>query len=246
MADAAELVVVVDDDAGVCQSLSRVLLGHGYRVRTYVRAADFLADGDLLEPACILADVRMPGLDGIAMHRASIALGLMTPTVFMTESGDIPTVVAAMREGAVDVLEKPFADDSLLQAVSVAVARAQHERAAHEHVESIWRSVSRLTPREAEVAALVATGRLNKQIAAAIGTSEKTVKVHRARALRKLGVHSVAELVRIIDRALEPQGELAMRPSDVVHPPHPRALDIIAATLDAGLLSPESDPHHSE
>jgi len=243
MIDVSALVVVVDDDASVCDSLARVLGSHGYRVRTYQRAADYLADGNRLAPACVLADVRMPDLDGLEMHRAGVALGLLAPTVFMTDMGDVATVVSAMREGAVDVLEKPFASESLLHAVSAAVERSRAVRAESQRVEELWQAVARLTPREAEVAALVATGRLNKQIAAAIGTSEKTVKVHRARALRKLGVHSVAELVRLLDRALPSALASHDHVPDETHATLPRPLEIIATTLANAL--PASEPHAS-
>jgi FixJ family two-component response regulator len=228
MFDASSLIVVVDDDPGICRSLAQVLGTNGYRVRTYLSASDYLAESDGLMPACVLADVRMPDLDGLAMHRAVVERGLFVPTVFMTGSGDVATVVSAMREGAVDVLEKPFDASSVLGAVSAAVARSHVAREASAQLHVLWHAVSTLTPREAEVAALVATGRLNKQVAALLGTSEKTVKVHRARALRKLGVRSVAELVRFVDRALAAQDVSAPgHPSEA--PPH--ALEIIASTL---------------
>jgi FixJ family two-component response regulator len=228
MFDASSLIVVVDDDPGICRSLAQVLGTNGYRVRTYLRASDYLAESEGLTPACVLADVRMPDLDGLAMHRAVVERGLFVPTVFMTGSGDVATVVSAMREGAVDVLEKPFDASSVLGAVSAAVARSHVAREASAQLHVLWHAVSTLTPREAEVAALVATGRLNKQVAALLGTSEKTVKVHRARALRKLGVRSVAELVRFVDRALAAQDVSAPgHPSEA--PPH--ALEIIASTL---------------
>lgn len=234
MLDLQALVVVVDDDAGICRSLARVLGTHGYRVRTYLRAADYLAEGEQIAPSCVLADVRMPDLDGLAMHRASVERGLRAPTVFMTGTGDVATVVSAMREGAVDVLEKPFDAESVLHAVSTAVARSREVRAASAEIETMRHAVARLTPREAEVAALVATGRLNKQIAGLLGTSEKTVKVHRARALRKLGVSSVAELVRFIDRALAPH-EARPEPTVTDDASQRRPLDIIAATLASAL-----------
>jgi len=228
MFDASSLIVVVDDDPGICRSLAQVLGTNGYRVRTYLRASDYLAESEGLTPACVLADVRMPEIDGFAMHRAVVERGLFVPTVFMTGTGDVATVVSAMREGAVDVLEKPFDATSVLGAVSAAVARSHVAREASAQLHVLWHAVSTLTPREAEVAALVATGRLNKQVAALLGTSEKTVKVHRARALRKLGVRSVAELVRFVDRALAAQ--VTSSPSHRAEAP-PHALEIIAATL---------------
>jgi FixJ family two-component response regulator len=196
------LVVVVDDDRRVCQSVTRTLVGAGYRVRSYERSFDFLREVPDLSASCVVADVCLPELDGLALHRATESLGLSVPTVYMTGSGDVPTIVEAMREGAVDVLEKPFEERALLSAVAIAVERAERAGLERERAAAMQRVIDRLTPREAEVAAFVATGRLNKQIAAAIGTTEKTVKVHRARALRKLGVDSVAQLVRFLDRAV--------------------------------------------
>jgi len=144
----------------------------------------------------------MPELDGLALHRAARDEGLDVPTVFMTATGDVDTIVQAMKAGATDLLSKPFMPAALITAVEGAVERARRVRREQRSLAELWRSLAKLTPREAEVGALVSSGLLNKQVAAAIGTTEKTVKVHRARVMQKLQAQSLAELVRIVDRVL--------------------------------------------
>jgi FixJ family two-component response regulator len=194
------LIAVVDDDAAVIRSVSRALTVRGYRVQTFSSARDYLSQRQTLRATCLLADIRMPDVDGLALHRAAHADGDGTPTVFMTATGDIPTVVEAMKAGASDLLAKPFSREALFEAIDAAVGRAQRDGVEMRTLAEQWRLLATLTPRETEVAAYVASGLLNKQVGAATGITEKTVKVHRARAMRKLRAASLAELVRIVDR----------------------------------------------
>jgi FixJ family two-component response regulator len=172
----------------------------------------------------------MPDIDGLAMHRTAAEHGMDVPTVFMTATGDIPTIVQAMKLGASDLLSKPFPAMVLLTAVEAAIARHTQLQKEHQSLAELWRAVSRLTPREAEVCGLVASGLLNKQVAAMIRTTEKTVKVHRARMTQKLQAHSTAELVRIVDRVMV-ERDRAVLSIDGVEVGRPRGVDIIARVL---------------
>jgi FixJ family two-component response regulator len=224
----APVVVVVDGDDSTRRTMARVLRGHGYRVETFTSARDYLAAGDTLRHDCLIADVRLPDLDGISMYEASRAAGHDVPAVFVSGGADVPMAVAAMRAGARDVLEKPVMIPLLLAAIEAAAIQSSDTRDGDRALAARWAAIATLTPREAEVCALAATGRLNKQIAAAIGTTEKTVKVHRARALQKLGVHSIAELVHILDMVLSSSGRRAPLDEDGHPLPRSRALDTLA------------------
>ncbi len=220
------LVVVIDDDEGVCRALARMLSASGYRVRTYVHASDYLDESEVIEPACVLADIRMPTIDGIALAHAMRSAGVEAPILFMTATGDVATVVDAMKQGAVDLLPKPFSADALLNAVAQAIDAAKRHDEAHRALVSLWRMVGRLTPREAEVCALVACGSPNKNVAARIGTTEKTVKVHRGRVMHKLAAPSLAELIRMVDRLHRDPGRVAVR-LDGIEVSRPPAVGII-------------------
>jgi FixJ family two-component response regulator len=231
------LIAVVDDEATVCRALSTALSINGYAVRAFAGASDYLAERPRIDPVCLLADIRMPGIDGVAMHHAAQRAGLDVPTVFMTAAGDAATVVQAMKAGAEDLLLKPFSLTTLMTAVGAAVDRGLRARAERLSLAELWRSAASLTPREAEVAALVASGRLNKHVAVEIGTGERTVKVHRARAMRKLGAHSVADLVRILDRLLGvPVRQFIVIDGTTIV--RPAKLDIMAAALTHDSTSP--------
>jgi FixJ family two-component response regulator len=225
------LVVVVDDDERICRALERVLVNAGLRARTFTSAQRYLAEQSWLEPDCLIIDIRLSDTDGLTMFRESRATGLETPAIFITGSADLDAGVKAMKLGAFDLLEKPLDELTLLEAVHRAIRVGHELRAERHHLGALWQALAKFTPREAQVCALVASGRLNKQIAALIGTTEKTVKVHRARAMTKLGVHSVAELVRAVDYLLEPNP-----PTSIVTPDHtlihaPPGLGIMRATL---------------
>lgn len=197
---------LVDDDAGVLKALSRLLRAAGYEARTYSSPQHFLDEHDPSVPGCAVLDLAMPGLDGLALQERLAAAGTERPIIFLTGNGSIPSSVQAMKAGAVDFLTKPVARHQLLAAVERAAERDAQARQARADRQSIENRLATLTPREREVLQHVVAGRLNKQIAAALGTVEKTIKVHRGRMMAKLGVRNVAELVRLAERAgLRPQ-----------------------------------------
>jgi len=197
----APTVFVVDDDASVRRGLSRLLKSAGYQVEGFAIAADFLAsDRHQQSPACLVLDVRMPGLTGMELQQRLLALRSTLAIIFITGHGDIPMSVQAMKQGAVDFLPKPFDDTQLLDAVARAIEKNVQDHRLQSGRESIQERLATLTPREREVCELIVTGRLNKQVAAELGTVEKTIKVHRARVLEKMQVHSLAELVRLAEQ----------------------------------------------
>jgi FixJ family two-component response regulator len=193
-------VLVVDDDASVRRSLARLLSAAGYRVEVFASAKEVLARPPGDTPACLVLDVRMPGLDGLELQRALTAAGAGFSTVFITGYGDVSIGVDAMKGGAVDFLVKPVERTALLEAIERAVQRARQAHRDAAAVSDIQARMRALTPREAEVFALVVTGMLNKQIATDLGVGEKMVKVHRARVMEKMRAGSLAELVRLADR----------------------------------------------
>src|SRR5262245_16093392 len=196
-------VFLVDDDASVRRALTRLIKSAGYAVQAFASARDFL-DGWRVQhngPACLVLDVRMPGLSGLDLQHELQAANALLPIIFITGHGNIPMSVKAMKDGAVDFLPKPVKDTVLLEAVGQALSRADHDHAQRAELEDIEKRVESLTPREREVMALVVRGLLNKQIAFELGTVEKTVKVHRARVMEKMEVQSLAELVRLAERA---------------------------------------------
>ena len=238
------LVAVIDDDEATCLAVARLLAATGHRVRTFTTARDYLEDLDAAAPSCVLVDIRMPDVDGLALIRAMRDNGIEAPTVFMTGSGHVPTAVEAMKEGAIDLLAKPFSAEEL--AAVMARAAVSSERLHDERRASAmrWRQLERVTPREAEVCAFVACGLLNKRVAARIGTKEKTVKVHRGRVMQKLNLSSLAELIRLVDTAFAERSRRSIKldGGDVLRP---HTVDIIIDILshgrDAATTMPE-DP----
>jgi FixJ family two-component response regulator len=196
-------VFVVDDDPGVRKALTRLVKSAGYTVQAFASARDFLNYWRVAEehPACLVLDVRMPDLTGLDLQRELQAARMLLPIIFITGHGDIPMSVKAMKEGAVDFLPKPIRDKELLPAIEQALTRAHHDLGEQREHKDIQRRLETLTPREREVMALVVRGLLNKQIAFELGTVEKTVKVHRARVMEKMEVQSLADLVRLAERA---------------------------------------------
>jgi FixJ family two-component response regulator len=201
MTDNAFTIYLVDDDAGVLKGLARLLQAKGYIVQTFTSPQAFLADHDAAVAGCAVLDVSMPELDGLELQQALTAQGSRRPIIFLTGKGDIPTSVRAMRAGAVDFLTKPVNDADLLAAIANAERADTEIRSANASLSSLKERFAKLTPRELEVLTHVIAGQLNKQIAGDLGTVEKTVKVHRGRAMSKLGVRSVADLVRLAERA---------------------------------------------
>lgn len=191
-------VFLVDDDASVRKALTRLIRSAGYEVQSFASARDFLDSGPRSEgSACLVLDVRMPGLSGMDLQRELQRAKAILPIIFITGHGDIPTSVKAMKEGAVDFLQKPVKDKDLLKAIEQSLARAARDQSQRQEIAQIQKRVESLTPREFEVMSLVVAGMLNKQIAFKLGTVEKTIKVHRARVMKKMGVDSIAELVHL-------------------------------------------------
>jgi len=196
---APALVSVVDDDPSVRRSLARLVKAAGYRVEAFASANEFLARPPEEGPACLLLDVRMPGLTGLDLQETLAIAAHSTSIVFITGYRDVRASVKAMKGGAVDFLTKPVNDEELLAAIERAVARASAARREEDRIAEVRERIKTLTPREAEVFALVVTGMLNKQIAFDLGVSEKMVKVHRGRVMEKMRAGSLAELVRLAD-----------------------------------------------
>jgi FixJ family two-component response regulator len=194
-------IFVVDDDPSVRTSLANLLAAEDHAVEIFASAAEYLARVPHPGPACLVLDVQLPDLDGLALQRRLLEEGRMEQIVFITGHGDLPMGIGAMKRGAVDFLAKPFRDDELLAAVEQALARsADYCRQRVEVVESRAR-LAKLTPREFEVFRLVIAGRLNKEIGAELGVTIRTIKTHRARVMQKIAVISVAELVRLAQKA---------------------------------------------
>ena len=196
---ARSLVFVVDDDASVRKSLSRLIAASGHSVEAFASVGEFLARPPYEGPSCLVLDVRMPGPSGLDLQRALATAGQLLSIVFITGHGTVQASVQAMKAGAVDFLTKPVDETELLAAIGRGVARTRAAREDQARRAEIRARIAELTPREAEVFARVITGMLNKQIAAALGIAEKTVKVHRARVMDKMRAGSVAELVRLAD-----------------------------------------------
>ena len=195
------LVFAIDDDASVRKGLARLLRSAGYKSEFFESAFDFLTRPPHSGPSCVIVDVQMPGLNGIELQEDLIRRRREEHLVFITGHGDIPMCAQAMKAGAVDFLRKPFRADELLQCVQNALLRSVEQRRRSAEKNEARRLLDLLTPREFEVMQLVVTGMLNKQIAGELGTAEKTVKVHRGRVMQKLGVTSVAQLVRLVQKA---------------------------------------------
>jgi len=194
-------VFVIDDDASIRKSLSRLLRSAGYTSETFSSAEEFLRREHFDGVGCILLDVKMPGLSGMDLQEELNKADYHMPIVFITGHGDIPMTVEAMKKGAVDFLTKPFDDEELLHALRTAIGKDRSARVEYTEVHEVRGRIGLLTPRENEIFRYVATGMLNKQIALELGIAEKTVKVHRGRVMEKLGVDSVAALVRLAEKA---------------------------------------------
>jgi FixJ family two-component response regulator len=200
MTDTA-IVFLVDDDPAVLKSLTRVMRSADHEVAVFASAEDFLAGNHLSQPGCLILDVEMPGLTGVELQRALAARHSALPIIFLTGHGDIDMGVRAMKLGAVDFLTKPVDGDVLLEAVRDAIERSRVIVAARAAMDEVQRLLATLTPREREILPLVVSGQLNKQVAARLGTVEKTIKVHRAHVMAKLKVRTLAELVHLADKA---------------------------------------------
>jgi FixJ family two-component response regulator len=195
------LVFLIDDDASVRKGVSRLLRSAGYKSEAFGSASDFLTREQHAGPACVIVDVRMPGINGMDLQNVLIQRRREEQLVFITGHGNISMCAQAMKAGAVDFLPKPFRSTELLQCVERALARSVDQRQRDIEKAAARRLLDLLTPREFEVMQFVVTGMLNKQIANELGTAEKTIKVHRGRVMKKLGIVSVADLVRLVETA---------------------------------------------
>jgi FixJ family two-component response regulator len=198
MSNSGFTVFLVDDDPGVLKSLTRLLRTRGYEVQAFLSSEEFLSQHDPSIPGCAVVDVAMPGLDGLQLQAALSAGDLPRPVTFITGVGDIPMSVRAMQAGAVDFLTKPLNDKDLFAAITRAAENDAKARQRRSVLASVNARLATLTPREREVLTYVIAGWLNKQIAFELGTVEKTIKVHRGRMMAKLGVRTVAELMRFV------------------------------------------------
>ena len=195
------VVFLIDDDASVRKGVSRLLRSAGYNSEAFGSASDFLTREQHAGPACVIVDVRMPGINGMDLQNVLIQRRQEEQLVFITGHGDISMCAQAMKAGAVDFLSKPFRATELLQCVERALARSAEQRQHDIEKTAVRCLLDLLTPREFEVMQLVVRGMLNKQIASELGTAEKTIKVHRGRVMRKLGIVSVADLMRLVETA---------------------------------------------
>ena len=201
---AKAIVFVIDDDEAVRKSLKRLLSSADYDSEAFKSAGDFLSRPPHSGPSCLLVDVEMPGLNGLALQEALIQRRREEQLVFITGHGNIPMCAQAMKAGAVDFLPKPFKPNELLKCVERALARSVTQRQHATEKTTTRAMLDLLTPREFEVMQLVSTGLLNKQAADELGIAEKTVKVHRGRVMEKLRVNSIAQLVRLVEKAEVP------------------------------------------
>jgi two-component system, LuxR family, response regulator FixJ len=192
------LVMVVDDDSGVRNAMRLLLRSVKLECALYSSAQEFLAAFDPTQPGCLVLDIRMPGMSGMELQQQLNLRGAVIPVIFMTGHGDIPMAVEAMQHGAFDFLQKPFRDQDLLDRIQKALARDAELRASLSEHSRIQQHLEELTPREREVLDLLTQGNQNKMIAQALGVSPRTVEIHRARVMEKMGAHSVAELVRMM------------------------------------------------
>ncbi len=193
MSASDSIVYVVDDDRSSRQSLEFLMKASGFKVQAFASSKEFLNFSRPEVPACLVLDVRMPGLTGLELQTELMKIGVRFPIIFMTGHGDIPMSVQAMKAGAVEFLTKPFRAEDMLRAITQAI---ESDRIAHQErleMAELNKRHARLTPREREVMASVVTGLLNKQVAAELGTSEKTIKVHRAQVMQKMPIHLLSD-----------------------------------------------------
>lgn len=206
------IVHIVDDDAGIRDALGELFLSVGLATRRYATALDFLALADPVSPGCLLSDVRLPQLGGLELQERLASHGHLLPVIFMSGHADIPMAVRGLKAGARDFLLKPFRDQDVLDAVNAAIAFDRQSRATAVAGGQVRSRLATLTARERQVAAIVLSGRKNREVAAALDLSEITVKIHRGNAMRKLGAHNVQDLVRmdrLLDFAISGTGEEA-------------------------------------
>ncbi len=200
MKEERPVVYVVDDDPAVRKALERLLRSAGHEAVTFASALEFLDFSHPEAPGCLVLDIKMPGLGGLELQDRLAEKGISFPIIFITGHGTVPRSVKAFKSGALDFLQKPFEDRELLEAVSRGIEKDRQLRAEHKEMKKLRARWDTLTPREQDVFRLVATGMLNKQVAFDLGITEKTIKVHRARVMEKMGARSLADLVRMAEK----------------------------------------------
>jgi FixJ family two-component response regulator len=193
-------IYIVDDDVSVGRALTLLLKPCGFKITTFTRAADFLAAKHPKVPSCLVLDIRMPDIDGLALQDAMAARQLTIPIIFITGHGNIPMSVKAMKAGAVDFLVKPFTEKNLLNAITLAISKNKSQHKTQTEIDEINLRVGTLSPREREVFRFVTQGMLNKQIAFEMGTVLQTIKVHRGRVMQKMQAKTVTELIHFAQR----------------------------------------------
>ena len=194
------IVFIVDDDDSVRKALTRLIKSVDLNAEAFASAHDFLKRESHNGPACLILDMRMPGLSGLDLQDELVAAGRTLPIIFISGHGSIPISVRAMKAGAVDFIEKPFEDQTLLDAINQSLKKDRQVKLEQAELREIKRRVDSLTPRERQVFAHVVSGKLNKQIAFELGTSERTIKAHRARVMKKMQAKSLAELIRLAEK----------------------------------------------
>lgn len=199
-----QTVYIVDDDPSICEALANLLESVGILTETYPSAESFKENWSREDAGCLLLDVRLPGLSGVEFQGQMRAAGIDLPIIFMTAHGDIPMVRKVMKAGAIEFLVKPFQREELLKAIQEAFARDRAMREEDDNLRSFRARIRSLSPREREVMAMVTAGKLNKQIAAELNLSEITVKIHRRRVMEKMQADSLAEWVKVCEKAQEP------------------------------------------
>ena len=200
MTDTDPIVFIVDDDNSVRKALTRLVKSVDLTVEAFASADDFLKREFYNGPACLVLDMRMPGLSGLDLQDELVAAGRTLPIIFISAHGNIPLSVRAMKAGAVDFIEKPFEDQTLLDAINQSLKMDRQTKLEQAELREIQRRVDSLTPREREVFALVVSGKLNKQIAFELGTTERTIKAHRSRVMKKMQAKSLADLIRLAEK----------------------------------------------
>lgn len=198
MSDIQQTVYVVEDDEAVRDSLELLLKSEGKAVQTYPSAADFLGDYAETMAGCIVLDIRMPGMDGMELQKKLNARHSLLPIIFVTGHGDVPMAVDAMKEGAVDFIQKPYREEALLEKIEEALAQDREQRKTLSERQEIVRRIRTLTPRESEIMDRMIAGQANKVIAIELDISQRTVEIHRSRVMHKMGTHSLAHLVRMV------------------------------------------------
>ncbi len=201
MTDTKPVVFIIDDDPSVRRSLQRLIKSVGLKAKSFASAALFLQSGHREETGCLVLDVRMPEISGLDLQDKLSRVGVLLPIIFISGHGTVPMSVRAMKAGAVDFLQKPFDEQELLDAVYRAIDRCRQRKAEQEELKEIQARHDTLTAKEKEIFACVITGMPNKNIADRLATAEKTVKVHRAAVMKKMGAQSVADLVRMAEKA---------------------------------------------